>query len=756
MLPHHYFKQVFTDTCLVNCWGTLHEMGHQHQNGWTFYDSSEVTNNVLVLICYSYYSAVSYYRTVGQDGSFGIPDHGGGWDFLGHGYASVKERGELHHWNTMLTAFGPKKLREFIHADAHQMYYDRNTYGRYQTWVLLAGKIFGYDFRKCMEYHGWGLPQEGAYVKVLEDMHLKPWYPVVNAFQTGYDVDGTLVETARPLRIPYGRKYRFNFNTCTKSREGQGSFEIVELKPGLGKWEKIENGVYDYTPVSDPSIVDEWRLVYHETTTDQTTVSYGRLKLIITGNEFDRYADINPGSGSIIDAYRMTKGRQPSASGTGTGMRISSASGRYVTVSRGTIVPTQSGNYTFYAAPDEQALLYLSRRPLALDPDIDQKYRTLIDTAGWHTSYDVNKGSDWHILEAGREYYYCFVLYNSEGGGSGKIGYRINSTGNIQDFPDNRVVFNGITAKQLAEFQDDWVPQEFEDLKGMDVFTGNLWLKPVVSEVIAPQEQAGRSTNNLVDDNGGTIYVTKWDPADQAAPFPQNFEVRFWTKTSFDYLTLQGCGDKPVQTSNLTVRCDDKILYDGPYDSRNGEWRVDYPYMMNCSSVQFSFSDNSVHWSGDGKTGVCLSNIGLNTWFSAKKALPISHPYFVWHNDWTTSQMGRYYNGIGKHGSAGAYVEFTLSSTVTEFAILGEQWYGDGSDRASVWINGERFSEFTPNLRTKPNFEKLSLRVLFIMRHIKLDSDYTVKIQVESGKVNLVGLLLIESEFANAIVPTKH
>ena len=560
LLPHHYDQRAFSERCLLDAWGTLHEMGHQHQNGWTFHDSTEVTNNVLVLTCYSYYSAVSLYRSAGGDGSFGIPEFGGGYCFLGHPYASVNGKGELNHWNTMLGFFGPDKLREFIHADAHQMYYNRNTYGRDQTWVLVAAKVLGYDFRKCLEFHRWGLDsqQNQKYVEELAKMNVKPWYPVMNAFQTGYEVDGTVFEMSRPYRIPYGQKTRFNFKTCTKTREGHGDFTIVKLIPGKGQWDEIEPGVYDYTPVSDPNILDEWRLVYHESTTDQTITSYGRIKLIVRGNTYERFTGIT--GNTVLEAYRNTKGRSPNAKGTGTGMNVANANGRFVTISRGTIYPKESGNYTFYAAPDERALLYLSRAPLKADPDVDAKYLILNDNGPYH-GYQLSSPSDWRMLRANEPYYYCFVVYNTDGAGGGKVGYRINSKGDIVDFPSDRVAFPGVTLNDLLTIDDGWTPEKFEDLKGMSTYTGDLWMKPVVKSVKAPTEQNGASPNNLVDGNQNTQYATKWFPKESAVPFPQEYEVQFATKSSFDLIVLQPCGDtRRMIIDNLTVKCDDQLI----------------------------------------------------------------------------------------------------------------------------------------------------------------------------------------------------
>ena len=175
--------------------------------------------------------------------------------------------------------------------------------------------------------------------------------------------------------------------------------------------------------------------------------------------------------------------------------------------------------------------------------------------------------------------------------------------------------------------------------------------------------------------------------------------------------------------------------------------------MMSCSTMRISVSNNAEMWDKNkGLTGLCFKEFEFITWFGTKQVLPISHPYFVFGNDWRTVQIGRYYNGIGKYGSAGSYVEFKLKQSVKEFAILGDKWHGTGSNVASVWINGERVSGFTPDLLSAQTYPKLYQRVLFVMKKINADSDYTVKIQVESGEIGLAGLLLQEAQFDGAMV----
>ena len=710
-----------------------------------------VTNNVLVLTCYSYYSAVTLYRTVSDSGGISIPDNGAGWDFTTHPYAISFASGSLQQWVSLLHAFGQTKFREFIKSYVNQEYYAGKVYGWDESYALRGAVIFGYDLRPHMKFNGYDLDSDDynqTSISLLKSMNLKPWYPVANPFQTGYEVNGTVFETSRPFMIPYGKPYTFNFTKCTKTRTGQGNFSIVELRPGKGHWEEIEHGTYVYTPLSNASELDEWRLVYHESTTDQTTITYGTIKLKIKGNDFERYLDVKPETGTytVLEAYEHVVGLTPNATGTGTGIKIADFNKNYyVTVCRGTIIPPKSGNYTFYAAPDEYALFYLSESPLSGDPNADADYLILNDTVGWH-EYDKNYPSQWRILETGKEYYFYFVIYNTNSVGGGKIGYIVDSQGSITDFPSDNVVFNGVTAQDLANF--DWVPPVFEDLQGLDDFRKSKVDQPEIVDINAPTEQEGRPKSNLIDGNTNEIYVSRWNPATDASPYPQQYTLDFMTDVVFDYVKLSSCAnmDRDVLTENLTVQCGDKILYLGEYNSTDSNSGIFHFYDNTmCKELKLSFSDNSINWSDQG-SGICLKEIEVSTYFSASKVVPVTSSIFSFNSDWKDVEFGAYYNGVGKYASSGSSVEFRLNSAYTEFVIVGDKWTGTGSDVASVWINGVKVGSFSPNILDSIQYTKQYKAPLFVLRHLNYTSTYTVKVQVESGELGLSGVILMDVE----------
>lgn len=459
---------------MQGCWGHLHEMGHHHQDNWGIGYTGEVTNNVLVVICYAYYSTISETRYEKPNGDMGFSSNAE-WKETTHPYSYSFEKGDLHQWVSLVHAFGPEKMREFIKADHDNLYYAKETYGKVEAFLLRAARIFGHDLRPHLEFMGYNLKDASQYnqtnLALLDEMNLKPWYPVANAYQTGYEVNGTTFETARPFVIPAGQKKIFNFTQYTKSRPGHGDFEIVELRGGKGQWKKLDSGVFEYTPVNDSSVLDEWRLVYREKTTGQETITYGKIKQGSSGFAYDIYLGARPASGSSpVEAYKATVGRQPNISGHGQGLKFSkgqTGNDNYVVVCRGKLIAPETGSYKFYAAPDEYVLFYLSEKPLSYNPDKDTDSLILVDDRGYG-EYNLNQASKSVTLTAGKSYYFCLVIYNQFGPSGAKIGYRLNDNGlKIEEFANEAIVL-----ADASGAEHEWIPQ-WEEIQGLEDYHKN-------------------------------------------------------------------------------------------------------------------------------------------------------------------------------------------------------------------------------------------------------------------------------------------
>ena len=758
------------------CWGLLHELGHHHQQNWGAGDRKanvEVTNNALIVLCYTYYSLVSESRY--EQGNGGIGFSSGTWQdhIYSHPYGCTFSKGWLEQYVSLIHAFGQAKMREFIRSDVQNLYYDKSK-GTYVAYAIRAAHVLGVDLRPHLRFHGVDFDQQPNKddLKKIDELHVKPWYPVCNIYQTGYEVNGQVFETSRPWILKYGEKKIFDFKQYTKSREGHGTFSIGDLRGGRGTWKLVREGVYEYTPPREnPSEPDEWRLTYHESETNQDIITYGRIRQEVNGNAFSRFSNIRASSGTYtpLEAYKATKGVTASATGYGTGISIDTTNGdNFVSVCRGTFVAPQSGNYTFYADMDDAALFYLSERQLSFDPDIDRKYLLLNDNNGHHT-YNKQYASDWHILTKGKAYSFCFVIYNHGGSGRGKIGYVVDGKGDIVDVPSANVLLPGCKAEHLEEVW-EWSPN-WEEPSGLHDYYKAKRLAPEVVSVTGPQPQSSDNpVTNLVNSNTNDIFISKWQPGSEAAPFPHVYTLSFGTETQIRTVKLNNLTKQGFTTyyvvGPLDIFCDDRVVYHGHYDSReksNATITLSEP--ATCRSVKVQVGDNSDIWStkNQGKGGSAFSEISCGVYFNADTVIPVSDGSFVFDSLWEDVSVGSYFDGRGKVGRSGGSVSCVYGKGTSELVIIGDKWYSGSSsgsqtlsaNRASVYVDGKLVGTFSPDLSNKPAFgSRLYKSPLFVISDLDKNSQHTLKIVVDSGEIALSGVLVKSSEKAAALNPT--
>ena len=750
-------------------WGLLHEMGHHHQESWGLGERRayvEVTNNVLILICYSYYSLISETRYEKPNGGIGYPGGDGQETINTHPYSCMFRKGSLEQYSSLIHGFGPDKMREFIRSEVQNLYYDKNK-GNFVAYVIRGAHVLGYDLRPHMKFMGYNLDNEAnaADLAEVDKLGVKPWYPIANIYQTGYEINGKTFESCRPWVIKFGESKIFNFKEYSKSRPGHGTFTIGELKGGRGKWEPLEEGVYRYTPPSDrPYEPDEWRLTYHESETSQDVITYGRIRQDLSGNVFHRYHNVRSSSGTYtpVEAYRATKNRTPDIIGYGNGISLSKFSQNYyVSVCRGTFVAPRSGSYTFYAECDDAALFYLSESLLSFDPDLDSERLILDDNNGFH-KYDKKYGSKACDLTAGKAYSFCFVIYNHLGDGSGKIGYIVDGTGDMIEVASNDVLMPGANPEDArkCEFAPEW-----EELSGLHDYYKEKTLSPEIVSITgpAPQKESDPVTN-LVNKNTNDVFISKWQPGSEAVPFPHVYEMTFGSETQVKTIKLNNLTKsgftKYYVIGSIDIECDDSVVYSGAYDSREQKHNtITLPNPVSCRSLKVKVKDNSDIWSpkNNEKGGSAFSEITCGVPFDSNSVIPVSHSSFHFDSKWINISAGSYYDGLGKRGSSGGSLTASYGKGTSELVIIGDKWFnGDNSqvNRASVYVNNKLVGEFTANLVKKPQFGSTLYKTpLFVLKDIDPETQTNLKIVVESGEIVISGVVVKSSEKANALNP---
>ena len=475
---------------------------------------------------------------------------------------------------------------------------------------------------------------------------------------------------------------------------------------------------------------------------------HGKIQQVLDQNSFRRYHNI-PTTLSVLEAYRRTVGATPNAQGQGSGCQIATVNGVgcYVVVCEGKFIAPKSGNYTFYAAPDEYALFYLSEKPLKYNPDADKAYLLLRDESGYHGSYDTNKGSEWRMLQANKEYYFSFVIYNTDGAGGGKMGYRINSTGSVVDIPASNVI--NVDANMEDVRKSKWEPN-WEEIEGIDTYSLNKKISPRITGVTAPKEQLPRDVSNLINGNTNDIYVSKFNPPKDAEPFPHEYSLTFAEPSPVESVKLTSCkGMQPprnMQTSNLSILCDGRLVGTTAYESLS-QSDISLSGMTYCSEVTVHVSDNAEKWD-DVAGGSCFREITIQFPFSASKIIPVTNQFLKFTGNCRDVTTGGYYNGVGKYISKGGSVELEFSGGQTEFVLLGDRWQNEAmTDIASVYVNGNKIGEFTPDLKTAPAYgSKQYLSPIFVAKGLQASERTRIRVTVESGEIGLAGLLILQSE----------
>ena len=752
--PNDWISSIFNYDSIMSSgsWGILHEIAHHHQSNWGIGSTTEVTNNVFNSLCYTYLTEISSqrYETTVDNGIFND------WRRVSHPYMYItRTENQLSQYVQLMHSFGNEKMREFIRADKTNSYYDKDTYGKVESYVLRAAKIFGYDIREFLDYHNYNLNQYNqATLSLIDEMNIPKFYPIANVYQTGYVVNGTIHETARPFEIQKGEKHTFDFVTYVKYPLGH--FEFVSLKGRDGGWEEKEVGVFEYTPLENFTEYDEYQVTYRETTTNQEVICYGKIKQKLQGSTYKRYHSISSTEGtySTLEAYNATLGKTPNAQGTIEGITIpstSSGSGmvNYVVVTTGVFLAPSTGTYKFYSAAQDSSLFYLSENELHSDPNLDSSYLILDDHYGPRTSYNKTYGSQSCELEEGKSYNFVYVVYKYIlSAGSGKVGYSIDDSESISDVPTTNVVFSGVTSYDINETT--WRPQ-WEEIRGLSSFSeyDSQKIQPIISNITSPPKQDGFSNDIEYLFNGDTSdrYVSKWTPKSSAAPFPHVYEVEFAypftaSTISVHNLTCSGCSEYKMISDYLEVKYDNTTLFSGSYDSTKDQLTYQFNPPIEVNNFTLRMNENTYLWSPsrNEQGGTAFSEFDISTPFESDYVLPISHPYVKFEGNWNDVKFGGYYNGVGKYGTSGSSITLEFREPQSEIVILGDQFQSSQNNRASVYVNDSKVGEFTPNIVIAPSLSsKHYKKPLFACQSSNIS---TLRIAVDSGEIGISGFLL--------------
>ena len=202
---------------------------------------------------------------------------------------------------------------------------------------------------------------------------------------------------------------------------------------------------------------------------------------------------------------------------------------------------------------------------------------------------------------------------------------------------------------------------------------------------------------------------------------------------------------RDMQTSNLSILCDDRLVGTTAYESLS-QSDISLSGMTYCSKVTVHVADNAVKWDNVAG-GSCFREITIQFPFSASKIIPVTNQFLKFTGN-CRDVTGGYYNGVGKYLSKGASLELEFAGGQTEFVLLGDRWQNEAlTDIASVYVNGKKIGEFTPDLKTAPSYgSKQYLSPIFVAKGLEAAERTRIRVTVESGEIGLAGLLILQSE----------
>lgn len=237
-----------------NFWGVLHEYNHNYQDFGMRYDSyggatNEVTNNVINIVEYSLFSAVSALRSdTGANGG----SYSDNWSrytnpewVLRQTLARSGRNAELDAYINIMNSFGQDIFMKATNVTK------RNSD---DEWFASVSAHTGYNMRYYMK----DLLQAEISDEMLARYSSGPMYvPVASVYQTGasYLVDGEkhYSRTAQPYVIEAGKPYELDFNENIVIPNGF-SWKIKSFTaPANGSIQKAGENVYRYTPSGEDS-----------------------------------------------------------------------------------------------------------------------------------------------------------------------------------------------------------------------------------------------------------------------------------------------------------------------------------------------------------------------------------------------------------------------------------------------------------------------------------------------------------------------
>ncbi|OHS99001.1 hypothetical protein TRFO_34611 [Tritrichomonas foetus] len=786
--PPYWSNSMFNfERIITNPWGPLHEINHHHQGNWAKANptgSGEMSNNAINLVVYAQSNQASKGRTV----TGGLRD----WPIYSVLFTKLNDNNPygLSLYSNMLHSFGVEQFKKFVQADQKDMYYPRSKYGNTGSEMLRASKIFGKNMRYHYHFHNCNDQRIGAAaLEEVAKLNLSNYHPVTIPYSVGYltsDSEGFV--TGRPFTIPtVGCEIdfvRYMVKRANSTMFGDFVFLNATFEKGReSAWKEISKGRYLVTPKADYFEIEEVIVTYLDTTTNES------IRCICHFDQSNQLMNLkrynNVGNRGILAEYKnISESKQLPVSDEFVKMtsipQLNNAPPGYLSMLIGTYTPPETGVYILSLTTDQEALFYLSEKPLALHPEIDAPYLTNHQKR-FNLGYDSSNHSRPMVLEKNKSYHIVHLTYKTDGRGAGRswIGYKKVGQNKFTNLPLTWISSKFISDKD--KFLHQYQPK-FEKIYEIDAFREitfiredpsqwNVYKHPpgVIMTGMTPSGEGRESiydvTKGLTDQDSSTEFRTYWWRGNIPA-FPHIYEIDMnETKTikSFNvagtinerWFGIEGCLEIKVAPYNYTVTNEsyspsnyslnhnESIVWIGNYSSTNSI--IDLTKEATGRYFRLTFYNNSRRWKDNHAGRTSLNEIEIGRIVYPTKVIPMTNTKMIEKSiGWRETRAGCYYNGKGYVGTKGDTVKVTIPKGHRAFAFVGD--YSPNIGYARVLVDevlvGTIHDPVIPELeKRKLSTSSVSYKSILFYQHIDPSKPHTILLEVLSGEITLAAYL---------------
>lgn len=770
--PFYWTPGICTYTSIVNdgSWGTHHEFNHHHQYYWGWNETGEVTNNVVSGVTYSLQTRVASVRTVNDAGNFVCPrDHNG--KFVG--FCLLRNRAPETQFQLLIQYFGPKNFQKYTKMCTENKEFPDTVYSSYGKHVLCATKVFKtglLDFFKLFNDRVDTLlddKKDAFYAEYDRSpyRHVQ-FHPVFCFFCLGYVRNGAKFTTTSDYMVNPKSITRFDFiKSMAQINDDPSLFGDFEFSAfhGSDKWTEVSKGIYDYKPNGNILEIEEFTVDYiDKTRNNAVTTCYGQLRLKLTEDKFlcERYLTTEYFK-NVTEAYLSIQGIEPNETLQVTGIISPTIKKRFITVTYGFFIPTETGEYNFSCRADELGAIYLSTKPLSGDPEKDKQY--LIFQRNYYTYNPNNEPkSEPQSLREGTKYYLNFVIYNANGEGGGNLLISKKTDTTLSNFPTNWYRYETYDQNTLNKYE---YRPEIINIPEIDKWQGekDISVDPADWKLIEATVGKKRiNTNNnegsecpdcdinkiLFDYDTTTEYRVNWWPQQSYTKFPHTFVINFTKMTKFSYVKITGTANPSWFKMNSSIEIRTAEKYEDLSDNETTVFFGRYvstedKYLRIGSNVEGMFlmiivHDNTFNWKDGhpGRTSFSEIEVGTQLVYATHVTVPKGCT-------WTKQKGGYRTNGRAFIGKAGDQYSFTVPNGAYQFGFIGDRYPGMGT--ATVYKNNVAVGKIEDKLSLKDQINlkyasKSYMQILYMSDNFT--GTPTFKIVVDKGEIAMSALLV--------------